>query len=165
MQAEVQQAQPAFPLSPQPRRIAQRAAPLWPRAACANNPHPPSWKRATREAGTLRHQRPRRQSPGQLLCHPLGHAHRHGEWHPAAHALHRRRSRQHARNLQQHRRAHARLQRHPPAQPAHRLLLQRHRSRPRPPDRRRSPAGDKLAFFRGPDAVPFQLVQRKKPLL
>lgn len=28
-----------------------------------------------------------------------------------------------------------------------------------------TPAGDKLAFFRGPDAVPFQLVQRKKPLL
>ena len=27
-----------------------------------------------------------------------------------------------------------------------------------------TPAGDKLAFFRGPDAVPFQLVQRQKPL-
>jgi glyoxylase I family protein len=25
-------------------------------------------------------------------------------------------------------------------------------------------AGDKLAFFRGPDGVPFQLVQRMKPL-
>lgn len=28
-----------------------------------------------------------------------------------------------------------------------------------------TPAGDKLAFFRGPDSVPFQLVQRKKPLI
>lgn len=28
-----------------------------------------------------------------------------------------------------------------------------------------TPAGDKLAFFRGPQSVPFQLVQRKKPLL
>jgi catechol 2,3-dioxygenase-like lactoylglutathione lyase family enzyme len=28
-----------------------------------------------------------------------------------------------------------------------------------------SPAGDKLAFFRGPQSVPFQLVQRKKPLI
>jgi glyoxylase I family protein len=28
-----------------------------------------------------------------------------------------------------------------------------------------TPAGDKLAFFRGPDAVPFQLVQRQKPLI
>jgi glyoxylase I family protein len=28
-----------------------------------------------------------------------------------------------------------------------------------------TPAGDKLAFFRGPQAVPFQLVQRKKPLI
>ena len=27
-----------------------------------------------------------------------------------------------------------------------------------------TPAGDKLAFFRGPDAVPFQLVQRNKAL-
>ncbi len=26
-------------------------------------------------------------------------------------------------------------------------------------------AGDKLAFFRGPQSVPFQLVQRKKPLI
>lgn len=28
-----------------------------------------------------------------------------------------------------------------------------------------TPAGDKLAFFRGPQSVPFQLVQRKKPLI
>jgi glyoxylase I family protein len=28
-----------------------------------------------------------------------------------------------------------------------------------------TPAGDKLAFFRGPDSVPFQLVQRQKPLI
>jgi len=28
-----------------------------------------------------------------------------------------------------------------------------------------TPAGDKLAFFRGPQSVPFQLVQRKKPLV
>jgi len=28
-----------------------------------------------------------------------------------------------------------------------------------------TPTGDKLAFFRGPQAVPFQLVQRKKPLI
>ena len=28
-----------------------------------------------------------------------------------------------------------------------------------------TPAGDKLAFFRGPDNVPVQLVQRKKPLI
>ncbi len=27
-----------------------------------------------------------------------------------------------------------------------------------------TPAGDKLAFVRSPDGVPFQLVQRKKPL-
>ena len=28
-----------------------------------------------------------------------------------------------------------------------------------------TPAGDKLAFFRGPQSVPFQLVQRQKPLI
>lgn len=28
-----------------------------------------------------------------------------------------------------------------------------------------TPAGDKLAFFRGPGHVPFQLVQRQKPLI
>jgi glyoxylase I family protein len=28
-----------------------------------------------------------------------------------------------------------------------------------------TPAGDKLAFFRDPQSVPFQLVQRKKPLI
>ena len=28
-----------------------------------------------------------------------------------------------------------------------------------------TPAGDKLAFFRGPQSVPFQLVQRIKPLV
>lgn len=28
-----------------------------------------------------------------------------------------------------------------------------------------TPAGDKLAFFRGPQSVPFQLVQRHKPLI
>jgi catechol 2,3-dioxygenase-like lactoylglutathione lyase family enzyme len=28
-----------------------------------------------------------------------------------------------------------------------------------------TPAGDKLAFFRGPQSVPFQLVQRKNPLV
>lgn len=28
-----------------------------------------------------------------------------------------------------------------------------------------TPAGDKLAFFHGPQSVPFQLVQRKKPLI
>jgi catechol 2,3-dioxygenase-like lactoylglutathione lyase family enzyme len=28
-----------------------------------------------------------------------------------------------------------------------------------------TPAGDKLAFFRGPQSVPFQLVQRQKPMI